>query len=78
MKIVDVPQVTQDDGAKLDYAIEIAFNSLRDKVIDLGLLPPEFKFVALMYLPEQEATEQFKEGCRKAIECLQRAVKRGE
>lgn len=72
---VETPEPEQSRGRNIDFATECAFATLVKRAITDGVIPLAVKPYGLMYLPEQAPTQQFKDGCRAVIECLEKAAR---
>ena len=57
-----------DREGKINFAIEVAFDSLREQAAKQGL---KVAPVHLMYLADEKITQQFKDACRAVIGCLE-------
>lgn len=72
---IETPEPEQSRGRNIDFATECAFSMLISRAISDGLLPPLSRPLGLMYLPAEAPTQQFKDGCRAVIECLEKAAR---
>jgi hypothetical protein len=63
---IEVPKPAErNDYGKVEFATEVAFNSLVEQAKKLGLKVGAV--MGLMYLPTQEMTEAFKQACRTIL-----------
>jgi len=67
-EIIDIPKPEMTDYAKINFAIEVAFNALLDQANKLGLSVQPV--MGLMYLPDLSITQKFQQACREVLECL--------
>ena len=68
-EIINVPKPEMDDYAKVNFATEVAFNTLVAEAKKLGLdIAP---VMGLMYLPEQKLTSDFQDACRAILKSIQ-------
>lgn len=66
---IAVPKPQMTEYSAINFATEVAFNSLvasAGKHVDLNPV------MGLMYLPDQDLTRQFQEACRAVIAALKK------